>query len=82
MSEAKATADRMRIVKVEQRLDCQPYRVYRAWSSPDALTTRELHARSFAPGQDTTVVSRRSYQKNHNTRTEKRRKGLDKNFSG
>jgi uncharacterized protein YndB with AHSA1/START domain len=39
MSEAKATAGRIRIVKVEQRLDCQPYRVYRAWSSPDALTT-------------------------------------------
>jgi len=26
-------------VRVQRRLDCQPYRAYRAFSSPDALTT-------------------------------------------
>ncbi len=32
-------AGSVRTVHVQRRLDAQPYRVYRAWSSPDALTT-------------------------------------------
>jgi uncharacterized protein YndB with AHSA1/START domain len=31
--------DATRLVRLQRRLDCQPYRAYRAWSSPDALTT-------------------------------------------
>jgi uncharacterized protein YndB with AHSA1/START domain len=32
-------ADSVRTVHVERRLDAPPYRIYRAWSSPDALTS-------------------------------------------
>jgi Uncharacterized conserved protein len=32
-------AETTRMVHIQRRLDCQPYRAYRAWSSPDALTT-------------------------------------------
>ena len=34
-----AAAEATRMVHIQRRLDCQPYRAYRAWSSPDALTT-------------------------------------------
>jgi uncharacterized protein YndB with AHSA1/START domain len=31
--------DPVRTVRIQQRVDGQPYRVFRAWASPDALTT-------------------------------------------
>jgi len=38
-TQAQPRTDTMRTVRLQRRLDAQPYRVYRAWSSPDALTT-------------------------------------------
>jgi uncharacterized protein YndB with AHSA1/START domain len=51
-------SDTTRLVRLQRRLDCQPYRAYRAWSSPDALTTwfpEEVEG-SLSPGARSTLV--------------------------
>ncbi len=48
----------IRTVHVERRVDCEPYRVYRAWSSPEALS-EWFPVRvegSLAPGTRSTLV--------------------------
>jgi uncharacterized protein YndB with AHSA1/START domain len=51
-------ADPIRTVRLQRRLDAQPYRVYRAWYQPDALTTwfPDAVEGSLAPGTRSTLV--------------------------
>jgi len=58
MTDEADNADSLRMVRLHRRLDCQPYRAYRAWSSPDALTTwfpDEVQG-SLSPGARSTLV--------------------------
>jgi uncharacterized protein YndB with AHSA1/START domain len=51
-------ADPVRMVRLERRVDAPPYRVYRAWSSPDALQEwfPDAVEGSLAPGTRSTLV--------------------------
>jgi uncharacterized protein YndB with AHSA1/START domain len=51
-------ADPLRMVRLQRRLDAPPYRVYRAWSSPEALSEwfPESVDGSLAAGARSTLV--------------------------
>lgn len=53
-------ADPVRTVRVQRRLDGEPYRVYRAWSAPDALSEwyPDRVEGSLTPGTRSTLVFR------------------------
>jgi uncharacterized protein YndB with AHSA1/START domain len=53
-------ADPVRTVRVQRRVDGEPYRVYRAWSSPEALAEwyPDRVEGSLAPGTRSTLVFR------------------------
>jgi uncharacterized protein YndB with AHSA1/START domain len=53
-----ALAEPTRTVRLERRLDAPPYRVYRAWSSPEALAEwfPDSVEGSLAPGTRSTLV--------------------------
>ncbi len=50
--------DPVRTVRVQRRLDAEPYRVYRAWSAPEALSEwfPDRVEGSLAPGMRSTLV--------------------------
>ncbi len=59
MTDMKAAdADPARTVRIQQRVDAEPYRVYRAWSSPDELLTwfPDAIEGSLAVGARSTLV--------------------------
>jgi len=59
MAEPKVPiADPVRTVRLQRRLDAPPYRVYRAWSSPEALAEwfPDAVEGSLAPGTRSTLV--------------------------
>lgn len=59
MAEARIElADPVRTVRVQRRLDAPPYRVYRAWSAPEALSEwfPDSVEGSLAPGTRSTLV--------------------------
>lgn len=53
-------SDPVRTVRVERRLDAEPYRVYRAWSAPEALAEwyPDRVEGSLMPGTRSTLVFR------------------------
>ena len=53
-------ADPVRTVRVQRRVDGEPYRVYRAWSAPEALSEwyPDRVEGSLAPGTRSTLVFR------------------------
>jgi uncharacterized protein YndB with AHSA1/START domain len=53
-----AIPDPVRTVRMERRVDAPPYRVYRAWSAPDALAEwfPDSVEGSLAPGTRSTLV--------------------------
>jgi uncharacterized protein YndB with AHSA1/START domain len=55
-----AISDPVRTVRVQRRLDGEPYRVYRAWASPDALAEwyPDRVEGALAPGTQSTLVFR------------------------
>lgn len=55
---AAGSTDAARTVRLQRRLDAPPYRVYRAWSSPEALSEWFPAAveGSLAPGTRSTLV--------------------------
>jgi uncharacterized protein YndB with AHSA1/START domain len=54
------TPDPVRTVRVQRSLDAEPYRVYRAWAAPDALSEwyPERVEGSLMPGTRSTIVFR------------------------
>lgn len=52
------TTDSVRTISTQHRLDAPPYRVHRAWASPDELTTwfPDAVEGSLAPGTRSTLV--------------------------
>ena len=59
MTEARIEiADPVRTVRLQRRLDAEPYRVYRAWSAPEALSEwfPDRVDGSLAPGARSTLV--------------------------
>jgi len=59
MTEAKVEiADPVRTVRLQRRVDAPPYRVYRAWSAPEALSEWFADAveGSLTPGTRSTLV--------------------------
>jgi uncharacterized protein YndB with AHSA1/START domain len=61
VSEARIEiADPIRTVRLQRRLDAEPYRVYRAWSAPEALSEwfSERVEGSLTPGTRSTLVFR------------------------
>ena len=59
MTEARIeSADPVRTVRLQRRLDAEPYRVYRAWSAPEALSEwfPDRVEGSLAPGARSTLV--------------------------
>jgi len=59
MTEAKVEiADTVRTVRLQRRVDAPPYRVYRAWSAPEALSEWFADAveGSLTPGTRSTLV--------------------------
>jgi uncharacterized protein YndB with AHSA1/START domain len=53
-------ADPVRTVRVQRRVDAEPYRVYRAWSAPEALSEwyPDRVEGSLAPGTRSTLAFR------------------------
>ena len=61
MTEARIEiADPIRTVRLQRRIDAEPYRVYRAWSAPEALSEwfAERVEGSLTPGARSTLVFR------------------------